>query len=68
MITPRTLFHLCSKKLFSAVHKFVHLNLAIALFIGYFIFAVGVELPHNDKVKPLDIGMKYMVVVMITLK
>ena len=39
-----------SKKLFSAVHNFVHLNLAISLFIGYLVFAVGIELASHDKV------------------
>ena len=33
-----------------AVHKFVHLNLAIALFVGYFIFAIGVELGSKNEV------------------
>ena len=42
---------LCSKKLFSAVHNFVHLNLAVALFVGYLTFAVGVELAKDNKVK-----------------
>ena len=40
----------CSKKLFVAVHNFVHLNLAIALFAGYLIFAVGVELGAKNEV------------------
>ena len=39
-----------SKKLFSAVHNFVHLNLAISLFIGYLVFAVGIELAGHDRV------------------
>ena len=39
------------KKLFSAVHNFVHLNLAIALFCGYLVFAVGVELANHEKVQ-----------------
>ena len=43
----------CSKKLFTAVHNFVHLNLAIALFIGYLTFAVGVELAKDDEVYTL---------------
>ena len=42
--------HTHRKKLFTAVHNFVHLNLAISLFIGYLIFAVGVELGRNNKV------------------
>ena len=43
--------HICSKKLFLAVHNFVHLNLATALFIGYLTFALGVELAHKHEVK-----------------
>ena len=39
-----------SKKLFSAVHNFVHLNLAMSLFIGYLVFAVGIELASHDRV------------------
>ncbi|CAI8057705.1 Adhesion G protein-coupled receptor L3 [Geodia barretti] len=38
------------KKLFAAVHNFVHLNLAIALFCGYLVFAVGVELANHEKI------------------
>ena len=37
--------------MFTAVHNFVHLNLAIALFIGYLVFAVGVELANHEKVQ-----------------
>ena len=40
----------CRRELFTAVHKFVHLNLAIALFVGYLTFAVGVELATSNKV------------------
>ena len=39
-----------SKKLFSDVHNFIHLNLAIALCIGYLTFAVGVELAKDNVV------------------
>ena len=38
-------------KLFTAVHNFVHLNLAIALFVGYFIFAIGVEPGAKNEVQ-----------------
>ena len=31
------------KKLFQAVHMFVHLNLAISLLLGYLIFMFGIE-------------------------
>ena len=50
-----TLLHLinCRRNLFLAVHNFVHLNLAIALFAGYLIFAVGVELGAKNKVQGL---------------
>ena len=41
----------CRKKLFTAVHNFVHLNLAIALFFGYLVFAVGVELAAKNEVR-----------------
>jgi len=40
----------CRKKLFKEVHNFVHLNLAIALFVGYLTFAIGVELATSNKV------------------
>ena len=38
------------KKLFSAVHNFIHLNLSIALFLGYLVFGVGVELAAKNEV------------------
>ena len=40
----------CRKKLFTAVHNFVHLNLAIALFLAYLVFAIGVDLGSRDTV------------------
>ena len=40
----------CRKELFIAMHNFVHLNLAIALFVGYLVFAVGVELAADNDV------------------
>lgn len=51
-------FH--SKKLFSAVHNFVHLNLAIALFVGYLIFAFGVELAKDNEVLESTVNKKTM--------
>ena len=33
------------------MHNFVHLNLAIALFVGYLTFAVGVELAKDNEVE-----------------
>jgi hypothetical protein len=38
------------KKLFSAVHNFIHLNLSIALFVGYLVFGVGVELAAKNEI------------------
>ena len=38
------------KQLFVAVHNFVHLNLSIALLLGYLVFAVGVELAARNEV------------------
>jgi hypothetical protein len=38
------------KKLFTAVHNFIHLNLAISLLIGYLVFALGVELAASNKI------------------
>ena len=54
-----------SKKLFTAVHNFVHLNLAIALFIGYLVFAVGVEFAKDNKVEYITIGIKHALVIML---
>ena len=49
-------FVLCRKKLFSSVHYFVHLNLAISLLIGYVVFMFGIELGTGSKVyNPLSI-------------
>ena len=36
-------FASCSKKLLSAVHNFVHLNLALSLLCAYIVFVSGVE-------------------------
>ena len=41
---------MCRKQLFVAVHNFVHLNLSIALLLGYLVFAVGVELAARNEV------------------
>ena len=40
----------CRKTLFTEVHNLVHLNLAIALFVAYLVFAVGVELGAKNEV------------------
>ena len=52
-----TLTHLClccgilrRKKLFQAVHMFVHLNLAISLLLGYLIFMLGIETAISSSV------------------
>ena len=45
-----SVFSVCSKKLFSTVHNFVHLNLAISLFVAYMIFAVCIELATRNEV------------------
>ena len=39
-----------SKQLFSEGHKLIHLNLSIALFVGYLIFGVGIELAASNEV------------------
>ena len=36
-------FSLHSKKLLTAVHNFVHLNLAVSLLCAYIVFVAGVE-------------------------
>ena len=38
-----TLITLLRKELFKKVHHFIHLNLAIALFLGYVAFVAGVD-------------------------
>ena len=45
--TMLTVFH--SKTLLTSVHYFVHLNLAVALFLGYAVFLVGTyyEMQHR---------------------
>lgn len=39
------------KKIFTSLHYFVHLNLSIALFLAYLVFAVGVEWAAKNEVK-----------------
>ena len=48
-----TLLSVCSKKLFSTVHNFVHLNLALSLFVAYMIFAVCIELATSSEVSTI---------------
>ena len=44
---------LCRKKLFSAIHYFVHLNLAISLLLGYIAFVTGIQFgTHNEQPVP----------------
>ena len=38
------------KKLFNAVHMFVHLNLAISLLLGYLVFMFGIETATSSTV------------------
>ena len=44
------LFFTLRKKLFSAIHYFVHLNLALTLLVGYLVFVLGIELGNSNKV------------------
>ena len=48
-----------SKQLFTAVHNFIHLNLSIALFVGYLTFALGLELANHEKVCVYRISLSY---------
>ena len=43
------------KKLFSSVHYFVHLNLALSLLLGYVVFMFGIELGTSSKVSWLHL-------------
>ena len=47
-----------SKQLFTAVHNFIHLNLSIALFVGYLTFALGLELASHEKVYRISLSYK----------
>jgi len=38
------------KKLFTSVHYFIHLNLAISLCLGYVVFVAGVEPARANRV------------------
>ena len=40
----------CRKKLFSAVHMFIHLNLSISLLLGYLTFMIGIETATSSTV------------------
>ena len=46
-------FSHCRKKLFIAVHYFVHLNLALSLLLGYVVFMLGIELGTSSKVSKI---------------
>ena len=50
IILATKLFLSCRKKLFTAVHYFVHLNLAISLLLGYVVFMFGIELGTSTRV------------------
>ena len=41
------------KKLFTSVHYFIHLNLAISLCLGYVVFVAGVEPARANRVSDL---------------
>ena len=43
-------FPLPRKQLFTSVHYFIHLNLAIALFLGYATFVAGIEYATEHRV------------------
>ena len=40
-----------SKKLFQLVHYFIHLNLAISLFVGYLVFVTGIQTARHSVVR-----------------
>ena len=40
----------CRKALLTSVHFFVHLNLAISLFLAYLVFVLGIELARSSTV------------------
>ena len=42
---------LYSKKLYEQVHYFIHLNLALALFLGYVTFAAGITTATENRVR-----------------
>ena len=44
-------FFFYRKKLFNAVHMFVHLNLAISLLLGYLTFMFGIETATGSTVR-----------------
>ena len=44
-------FVLCRRNLFSQVHYFIHLNLAIALFLAYLVFVLGIQLARKSEVR-----------------
>ena len=38
------------KKIFHAVHYFIHLNLALSLLLGYVVFMAGIEAGTHNRV------------------
>ena len=40
-----------SKAMFTSVHYFIHLNLAIALLLGYVVFLAGVDTAVGNRVR-----------------
>ena len=49
------LYATCSKQLFTAVHYFVHLNLALSLLLGYIVFMFGIELGTSSTVSEAEL-------------
>ena len=49
------LFQTYRKELFVSVHFFVHLNLAIALLLGYILFIAGIDTAVENRVRNLII-------------
>ena len=45
-----TTFLFLSKKLLLMVHYFIHLNLAISLFVGYLVFVIGIQTARHSMV------------------
>ena len=53
-----TCYFQCRKELFEKVHNFIHLNLAIALCLGYIVFVSGVDNAAVNRVQ-LMTGVHY---------
>ena len=52
---------ICSSELFTSVHYFIHLNLAIALLLGYTVFLAGVDTAVGNRVsKDIYLALFYI--------